>query len=48
LHQLKRFKAYGIDLNITWYYDEGDEQIYDDAEELAEACDLDFNYYELS
>jgi hypothetical protein len=28
--------------------DEGDEQMNDDAEELAETRDLDFNYYELS
>lgn len=48
LNQLKKIKAYGIGLEVTWYYDEGDEQMYDDAEELAEACDLDFNYYELS
>ncbi len=48
LNRLKQFKAYGIGLEVNWYYDEGDEQMYDDAEELAEACDLDFIYYELS
>lgn len=48
LHHLKQFKAHGIELEVNWYYDEGDEQMRDDGEELAEACDLEFYYYELS
>ncbi len=48
LNHLKKFKAHGIDLEINWYYDEGDEQMRDDGEELAEACDLEFFYYKLS
>lgn len=48
LNHLKQFKTYGIDLEVSWYYDEGDEQMRDDGEELAEACDLEFYYYELS
>jgi hypothetical protein len=48
LNHLKKFKTYGMDLEISWYYDEGDEQMRDDGEELAEACDLEFYYYELS
>ncbi|KPK87608.1 MAG: hypothetical protein AMS27_02160 [Bacteroides sp. SM23_62_1] len=48
LNCIKRFKVYGIDLEVNWYYDEGDEQMRDDGEELAEACDLEFNYYVIS
>jgi len=48
LNHLKRFKTFGFELEVAWYYDAGDEQMYDDAEELAEACELDFKYYEVS
>lgn len=48
LNQLKQYKNFGIDLEVSWYYDEGDEQMRDDGEELAEACDLEFFYYMLS
>jgi hypothetical protein len=48
LECLVRIKNMGYHINIDWYYDEGDDQMYDDGQELSEAMDIPFNYHELS
>jgi len=34
----------GIAVNINWYYDEADEQMLEDGEDLSDAVDLPFNF----
>ena len=46
LRHLKNLIKAGIPVNIDWYYDEGDEKMLEDGEDLAEAVDLEFNYIE--
>jgi hypothetical protein len=38
----------GYPFNIEWYYEEGDDQMYDDGYELSEAIDIPFNFHATS
>jgi hypothetical protein len=42
---IKKIQRDGIDITVDWYYDETDEQMYDDGQDLAEAVDIPFNYH---
>ena len=44
LESLLRLKNMGYTLNIDWYYEEGDDQMHDDGEELSEAIDIPFTF----
>lgn len=41
---LKRFSAEGIKVVVNWRYNEDDDQMREDGEDLAEAVELDFQY----
>lgn len=45
LEMLKSFGNYKVEISIDFYYDEGDEQMRDDGEELSEAVEMPFNYH---
>lgn len=47
LHHVKKLKDHGLDLMVDWYYEEGDEKMMEDGEDLAEAVELEFNYIEM-
>ena len=47
LRHIKNLNEQGIDITIDWYYEEGDEKMMEDGEDLAEAVDLEFNYIEM-
>ena len=47
LRHVKTLKDHGLDLIIDWYYEEGDEKMMEDGEDLAESVELEFNYIEL-
>ena len=44
LENIKKFQSKGIDINVNWYYDEADEQMYDDGLDLSESIDIPFNF----
>ena len=47
---LKHFKNLidaGIQVKIDWFYEEGDDKMVEDGEDLADAVDLEFNYIEM-
>ena len=44
---LRNLSDHGLDIRIDWYYEEGDEKMLEDGEDLAEALELDFNFIEL-
>ncbi len=47
LQVLEVFKAYidaGHAVNVEWYYDEWDDQMLEDGEDLSEAVSIDFEY----
>ena len=44
LECLVRLKDMGYTINIDWYYEDGDDQMHDDGEELSEAIDIPFNF----
>jgi hypothetical protein len=46
LESLLRIKNMGYTIHIDWHYEEGDDQMRDDGEELSEALDVPFNFYE--
>lgn len=48
LESLSRIKNMGYMVKIDWYYEEGDDQMHDDGEELSEAVDIPFNIHEIS
>jgi hypothetical protein len=41
------WKKFGITPVINWYYDESDDMMRDDGQDLAEALEFDFNYIPL-
>ncbi|MEP1097419.1 MAG: DUF1987 domain-containing protein [Cyclobacteriaceae bacterium] len=44
--QLKRIETTGIDLNINWYYEPMDEDMFEAGEDYSELLDLEFNFVE--
>jgi hypothetical protein len=48
LESLSRIRKMGYPFNIEWYYEEGDDQMYDDGYELSEAIDIPFNFHATS
>ena len=47
LRHMKNLIEAGIQVKIDWYFEEGDEKMQEDGEDLAEAVDLEFNYLEM-
>ena len=47
LRTLRNLTRIGVDVNIDWYFEEGDDKMQDDGEDLAEAVELNFNYIEV-
>lgn len=46
LRHVRNLIDQGTDVKIDWYYEEGDEKMLEDGEDLAEAVELEFNYFE--
>ncbi len=44
LEIIKKIQEKGIEINVDWYYDASDEQMYDDGLDLSETVDIPFNY----
>jgi hypothetical protein len=47
LELIKRLDSENIPVNIEWYYDEGDDQILEDGEDLASALEMKFQFIEI-
>ena len=47
LKHFKHLEEAGITVTVDWYYDEGDENMREDGEELADAVDMTFNYIDM-
>ncbi len=47
LRTLRNLIRIGVDIDIDWYFEEGDDKMQDDGEDLAEAVELNFNYIEV-
>lgn len=45
LEIIKEINESGVELSVSWIYEEGDEQVKEDGEELSYALDMPFNYY---
>jgi len=46
---LKSFKGvmdYGLDLKVEWHYEEGDDKMKEDGEDLSEVVEIQFEYFE--
>jgi len=46
LSHLKKIENSGIGVAVKWYYEEGDEKMREDGEDLADAVEFDFEYIE--
>ena len=47
---LKHFKNLiggGVKVEVNWFYEEGDDKMLEDGEDLADAVELEFNYIEV-
>lgn len=44
LESLRRIRMMGYTIEVDWYYDEGDDQMLEDGEELSEAIEIQFNF----
>jgi hypothetical protein len=44
LESLNRIKLNGFDVNIVWFYEDGDDKMYEDGLELSEALSLPFEF----
>jgi hypothetical protein len=47
LRQIKSLVEKDIPVSIEWYFEEGDDKMMEDGEDLAEAVDLEFSYIEM-
>lgn len=47
LEQCKKFDGLGFEVKIDWYYDEADEQLLEDGQDLSEAVEMPFNFIQL-
>ena len=47
LRSLKNIENKGIPVRIEWHYEEGDEKMMEDGEDLAEAVEFEFEYHEM-
>ena len=47
LRHMKNLNDKGINITIDWYYEEGDEKMMEDGEDLAAAVELEFNFIEM-
>ena len=47
LKHIKNLIDNGVTVKIDWYYEEGDDKMQEDGEDLADAVDLEFNYIEI-
>lgn len=47
LEIMKGIKKLGFSLTLNWYFDNGDDQMREDGEELSEAIELMFNIIEV-
>ena len=45
MEKLKLFKNSGINIEINWYYDAGDELMLNDGKDLADSINLPFKYH---
>lgn len=45
LERLANFQDKGYSLTIDWYYDDGDDKMLEDGEDIADAAEIDFNFY---
>jgi hypothetical protein len=48
LEIIKSWIRSGITLKINWYYDESDDKMLEDGQDLADAIEYEFNFYPLS
>lgn len=44
---LKGFESMGLEIEIDWFYDESDEQLLEDGQDLSEAVDIPFNFIKM-
>jgi hypothetical protein len=47
LEIITSWKEFGINPVINWYYDESDDKMRDDGQDLSDALEYDFNYFAL-
>jgi hypothetical protein len=45
MEKLKTFRDLGIDFEISWYYDAGDDLMLEDGRDLSEALNMSFNFH---
>ncbi len=45
LEALLQVRDNGFTVAVDWYYEESDEQMLEDGEDIAEATELEFNFY---
>jgi hypothetical protein len=47
LDLIKGFESSGMEIDIDWYYDEADEQLLEDGQDLSDAVELPFNFIKM-
>jgi len=47
LDMLKGYESMGLIIDIDWYYDEADEQLLEDGQDLSDAVELPFNFLKI-
>ena len=45
MEKLKTFKDSGLNIEINWYYDAGDELMLDDGKDLSDSINIPFKYH---
>ena len=45
MEKLREFKVLGLNIEINWYYDAGDDMMLDDGKDLSDSINIPFNYH---
>lgn len=45
MERLREFKDLGLNIEINWYYDAGDDMMLDDGKDLSDSVNIPFNYH---
>lgn len=46
LEKITDLKDRGLDLEVEWHYDEGDDKMLEDGEDIADAIGLEFKFFQ--
>ncbi len=48
LDSIKGYEKFGLEIEIDWFYEEADEQLLEDGQDLSDAIEIPFNFVKMN